>query len=168
MKRLNFKRVIFLCLALLIGVYTYQNFYPKEFTAHVEKVLDGDTIIVDGMRIRLAGIDAPELDQHSFDKKPIGLWSREYLRKYIENKKVTILWKRRGKYGRIIGEVFYQNKSVNELLLINGMALSYFDYKSFYSSMEFDARLKRVGIFKTFGFYKPSFFRKKKRSKKER
>ena len=33
------------------------------------KVIDGDTIIIDKKKIRLLGIDAPEIDQHC--KKPV-------------------------------------------------------------------------------------------------
>ena len=51
-----------------------------------KKVLDGDTIVVNNQKIRLFGIDAPELDQKSSDGITIGKKATQYLRSRIEGK----------------------------------------------------------------------------------
>ncbi len=85
------------------------------FTGVVERVIDGDTICVkvkggdlkletiekDGLaRVRLAEIDAPEL------KEPSGPESKQALSDMILHRTVTVQWKHRGKYRRIIGRVY--------------------------------------------------------------
>lgn len=161
--------VIFLCLQAPFLFIQNEGLYEKSFTGIVEKVLDGDTVIVNGEKIRLYGIDAPEKDQKSFGGEPIGEWSRDYLKKLILNKKVKISYKERGVYGRIIG-IIYENGSINEKMLQGGMAI-YYDYSKnrIYQSLSYTARLQKRGIFNTGGFYRPSYYRykaKKKATKK--
>ncbi len=134
-----------------------------EFEGVCREVLDGDTITVNGKRIRLKGIDAPEKDQLSYDKKKIGKWSKLYLEKLILNKKVKIRYREKGKYGRIIGDVILDGW-VNAKMIKAGMAVYYsfkrdFDLKAY----EYQAKLLRKGIFGTLGFDRPSYYRWKRR-----
>ena len=67
-------------------------------------VADGDTITVaDSARVirkvRLAGIDAPE------KKQPYGTQAREHLVSLVFGKAVIVLWHKRDRYGRLVGEV---------------------------------------------------------------
>ncbi|MCO4756160.1 MAG: hypothetical protein KC478_16885, partial [Bacteriovoracaceae bacterium] len=65
----------------------------KRIKARCERVIDGDTVEViynnRPLKIRLAFIDAPELAQLSFDRKPIGTWSKLFLQKHCFKKKVV-------------------------------------------------------------------------------
>ena len=47
------------------------------------RVIDGDTIDVDGRRHRLHGIDAPEMHQTCADGFPAGIEATKYLRQLI-------------------------------------------------------------------------------------
>ena len=115
------------------------------FTGQVERVIDGDTIIVrallpslrchcvdDGTssncasrcavqlhRIRLAEIDAPEL------KEPGGLESKQALSDMILHRQVSITWTHRGRYRRIIGQVYVDGLSINRELVELGWAEVY-------------------------------------------
>jgi len=99
------------------------------FTGRVERVIDGDTIIVSASlpscpsvqlhRIRLAEIDAPEL------KAPGGQESKQALEDMILRKTVTVEWKHRGKYRRIIGMVFLGEEYINHVLLTGAWAIRY-------------------------------------------
>ena len=104
------------------------------FTGRVERVIDGDTICVkveggdlkleaiekDGFaRVRLAEIDAPEL------KNPGGQESKQALENMILHKTVTVEWKHRGKYRRIIGMVFLGEEYINHVLLTGAWAIRY-------------------------------------------
>ena len=74
-------------------------------------VVDGDTIKgnVDSKRItiRLVEIDAPEMDQ------PFGVESKRFLKKLIENKKVTLIAEGKARYGRMLGELLVNKDNIN-------------------------------------------------------
>jgi len=69
------------------------------FSGTVEKVHDGDTVTVEGVRVRLFGIDAPELSQ------PGGRQSRDYLASLALGRVVRIERRDTDAYGRLVGVV---------------------------------------------------------------
>jgi len=91
------------------------------FTGKVSNIHDGDTITIDtdfrdfGTIIRFTGINAPEL------KNPGGLESKAWLENQIrigEEVYIKVNPKQRvGKFGRILGEVFANGVSINDLSL---------------------------------------------------
>ncbi len=108
------------------------------FTGRVERVIDGDTIIIrvasastiptnranplacDSLqRVRLAEIDAPEL------KEPGGQESKQALSNMILHRQVSITWTHRGRYRRIIGQVHLDRRSINRELIAHGWAGPY-------------------------------------------
>ena len=105
-----------------------------EYKAYVQKVYDGDTITVDidlGFGIilkkqvlRLIGIDAPEL--RGLEREE-GIKARDELRGRILYKNVLIRTKKdkKGKYGRWLAVIFYDEKNINEWLLRRGFAKPY-------------------------------------------
>ena len=67
----------------------------------VTEVQDGDTLTLDGThRVRLVGIDAPELSQD------YGGQSRAALRALVEGHAVSITYSETDRYGRLLGQVF--------------------------------------------------------------
>src|SRR5574344_322043 len=103
--------------------------YSAEITAKIVKIIDGDTIKVEEVSgdfkgnfvVRLYGIDAPEKDQE------FGLESKEELLKIL-NKVAVIKFASTDRYGRLIGEVFVGENSVNLSMLKNGFAWYFSDY----------------------------------------
>ena len=105
-----------------------------EYRAFVRRVYDGDTITVDidlgfdvlmkNQKIRLLGINAPEIRG---ENRQDGLVSRDFLREKISGKWVVLKTKKdkKGKYGRWLGEVFLEEKNINDLMLSEGMAKKY-------------------------------------------
>ena len=59
-------------------------------------VVDGDTIRLDGARVRLWGIDAPEMSTQE------GVAAKEYLQEYLAGKNVVCYPKSTDKYGRTV------------------------------------------------------------------
>ena len=111
-------------------------------TARSEKIYDGDTIgaVVDGRfeKIRLLGIDAPEMDQRPWGKK-----SRECLRALISaaGSKVFLEYDidRRDKYGRILAYAWTQDgKMLNEEMMEKGCAVLF----TFPPNVKYAARLR--------------------------
>lgn len=117
-------------------------------------ITDGDTIIVsDGIqshRIRLNGIDAPELSQ------PAGKEAREALRRVIENQPVIVIWSKRDRYGRVIGTVTFGAADLGITMLYQGWAWYFKQYESdipeiervLYQEAETSARDRKVGLWK--------------------
>jgi endonuclease YncB( thermonuclease family) len=104
---------------ILYGYLTNNN------NAYVYFVYDGDTFFIDAEKgddkIRLARVDAPELDGPDRMK---GLKSRWALQDLIEGKEIEYLSKKRGYYGRIIAEVYVQDTiNVSDWLVRNGYAV---------------------------------------------
>jgi endonuclease YncB( thermonuclease family) len=89
-------------------------------------VHDGDTVTlqlgIDIKKIRLAGIDAPEL------KQPYGIESRDALRQDVLNQQVTVLTIKSDKYGRSVGKVLLEGEDVNLKQVSRGLAWVYTDY----------------------------------------
>ena len=75
-------------------------------------------------KIRLLGINAPEIRG---ENRQAGLVSRDFLREKISGKWVVLKTKKdkKGKYGRWLGEVFLEEKNINDLMLSEGMAKKY-------------------------------------------
>lgn len=105
-----------------------------EYRALVRKVYDGDTITVDidlgfgivlnAQKIRLIGINTPEVRGAEREE---GLRSRDALRQKIGNKwiKVKTQKDKKGKYGRWLGEIWFEDKCINDWLLSEGLAMVY-------------------------------------------
>ena len=119
-------------LFLLLGVNIY-DVHADTYKAHVTGVYDGDTITADinvglnivliGEKLRLFGIDAPEVRGSS---RPEGLKSRDWLRRLILNRDIyikTLPKDKKGKYGRYIVTVYYKNVNVNEAMVKVGFAV---------------------------------------------
>ena len=157
-------RVIILCFPLIFLFVVDSFSIEKKITGVCSEVVDGDTIKVDGQVIRLAGIDAPELSQKSLDGFQIGEMSKRYLMERIVHKKVTVLYRKRGKYGRILGWVYFLGHNINEEMVRKGMALSYqIETSHSIRALEMISRFRRKGIFGTDGFMYPYYYRKESR-----
>ena len=86
----------------------------------VDAVHDGDTVTLKygsgQMKVRLAGIDAPELSQ------PYGVESRAALRESVLGKQVQVETLRNDRYGRIVGKVLLEGVDINLKQILSGMA----------------------------------------------
>lgn len=113
----------------------------------VIKVHDGDTITVfyqlQPVRIRLWGIDAPELKQED------GTESASALRKLIFGKKILIEPKDKDRYGRLVAVIYvYDTLNVNKWLVKEGWAWVYRRYNKDpkWLELEQQAREMRLGL----------------------
>jgi micrococcal nuclease len=106
----------------------------------ITKVVDGDTIDANidlgfdislTKRIRLAGIDSPESRTTNLKEKALGLETKEWLKKTLEDAKDILIKTEKPdsteKYGRIIGHLFIndQETSLNNQMIDEGYALAY-------------------------------------------
>jgi endonuclease YncB( thermonuclease family) len=119
----------------------------KTLKGRVVSVADGDTITIIGdentqYKIRLNAIDAPEKSQ-DFGQK-----SKQQLSNYVFGKDVTVKWKSKDKYGRVLGTVFVGNTDINLQMVRDGFAHHYkrFDNSPAYAAAETEARQNRRGL----------------------
>lgn len=121
------------CISGLIGLFLLffsVSAFPAEFDVTVTGVTDGDTVRVlietaEGKReekVRLHQIDAPERAQ------PFGNTSRQYLAELVHQRNVTLQTDGRDRYGRVIGTLLLDDKSINAEMVRAGYAWAYRAY----------------------------------------
>ena len=137
----------------------------------VLKVFDGDTIKVTGFdlifKIRLVGIDSPEIGFNGQKSQPFSQKAKQHLAGLVDNKKITIKSYGTGGYNRQLAEVFIGNKNVNIEMVRAGLAEVYkgrrpknFDSRA-YITEESKAKRARKGMWKQRYSYKsPKQWRK--------
>jgi micrococcal nuclease len=102
----TFELIAVICVGLvLIYLFTSRD-------TRVTRVIDGDTFITNkGDRVRLIGVDAPELPTLE------GIKSKMYLDKSIDDKVVILkedeISNNKDKYGRLLRYVYKDKKDVN-------------------------------------------------------
>jgi micrococcal nuclease len=140
----------------------YQSTKPAG-KALVRQIIDGDTIVVQKegdpadqlVRVRLQGIDAPELYQDNEHISVIGIIAKDYIRSLLLNKKIELQFDtiKQDAYGRTIAYVFLDGVDVQQKLLTSGLAYAYREYEvgrlSEYEAYEALARKAKVGIWDT-------------------
>jgi micrococcal nuclease len=124
------------------------------FAEKVAYVIDGDTIIVDNHeRVRLIGINAPEINSKYHRGEFFGKESRKYLKDRLEGKEVVL---KAGtepfdKYGRRLSYVYLPDGAyINEEMVRLGYAETFrafpFPDKEKFLSLEEAARDKQLGM----------------------
>ena len=132
------------------------------------RVVDGDTIIVDKVKYRLHGIDAPEIDQKcELNKKKYecGLKSKDQLKSLTYGKKIKCKQKDIDKYNRIVAVCFADNLNLNKKMVKSGWAIAYRYYSKDYVKDEIFAANNKLGIWEG-SFIKPYIWRKKNKNLK--
>ena len=132
------------------------NFALADFDGTVSKVIDGDTVIVRTIKVRLVGLDAPELSQ------PYGKKSKRFLMERIQGKRVTIQTQGEDRYGRTLGVVFLDGQNINGQLLAEGLAWWSFRWSQDreFGLLELDAKLEKRGLWQSKKPVSPWIFRK--------
>tara|TARA_X000000950_G_scaffold238781_1_gene290994 strand:- start:15 stop:437 length:423 start_codon:yes stop_codon:yes gene_type:complete len=117
-----------------IELYKLKGIYLSK----VVDVYDGDTVTVvlynkgdfEKHKLRLNGIDTPELKpkkdiENREDEIEKAKDAKEFLSNQILNKIVNLNLIGYDKYGRLLGNIIYNNIDINKLMITNGYAKSY-------------------------------------------
>ena len=118
---------------------------------HINSIHDGDTINITThnnkkVKIRLYGIDAPEL------KQPFGEQSQLCLEEMIKNQNISYIPRNKNKstdkYGRTVAVIFKGNTNINLEMVKKGCAWNYMYYnKSLYTIFaQITAKNKKAGL----------------------
>ena len=97
-----------------------KTFKQAEFHVTITKVVDGDTVDVDidlgfstvlkKQRVRLMGIDTPESRTRDLVEKIYGKAAKAHLKKLLSEGDITLVSHDKGKFGRILGELFVHHE----------------------------------------------------------
>ncbi len=148
---------------------------PRHIVAKVERVSDGDTLLTASangtkLRLRLIGIDAPEVPHGDKAGQPYGEEARDYLDHLIGGKTVRVDAYGQDKYKRVLAVVWDDQINVNLLMVAMGYAEVYRGapcqvYCRELEEAEAKARRDRVGMWaQPLGAYEsPAMFRARHR-----
>ena len=146
----RFCRPVAMALVTLVALVAPGLSHAAKFAGVVTLVIDGDTVWVrpdNGLppvRVRLQGIDAPEICQ------PYGKKSRAALADFVRHRRVTVTTTGKDDYDRSLGVIERANDDVNAWMVQRGYAWSY-RFKGDpgpYARQEAQARRARMGLWR--------------------
>lgn len=116
------------------------------FSGKVVSIRDGDTITVlqnkQQIKVRLFGIDAPEL------KQPYGKKSKQFLANLIAGEVVEVEENGKDRYKRTIGTVYLGGTDINAKMVANGYAWAYRKFSKKYTAQESKAKSQGLGLWR--------------------
>lgn len=115
------------------------------------KVVDGDTLRIDGIRVRLHGIDAPESRQvcgPSGENWACGHMATLRLQEMTDGQSVTCKGSKQDRYGRKIAVCYVGDVDLNARMVRSGWALAYRRYAKDYVGEEEQARAENRGVWR--------------------
>lgn len=120
---------------------------PPPESGAVTKVIDGDTIIIEGKyKIRLLGIDADEIGEPCYEA------AKTRLEELVLNKEVLLEKDQvnQDQYKRFLRYIFLDNQNINLQLIKEGLVNSLFyepnlKYKEEITEVENEAKINKIG-----------------------
>jgi len=127
-------KIIFFALNSLLISTTFA--YDDVKISKVISVYDGDTIRVNidsfpdiigkNIRIRLKGIDTPEIKGKCQKEIDLAIMARDYLKTTInKSNQIELRNIKRGKYFRIVGDLYLDNTNISELMIKRKLGYKY-------------------------------------------
>lgn len=110
------------------------------------KVVDGDSLIVGSHRVRLHGIDAPELRQTCYldgRRWACGEAARDQLKSLINGQQLTCKVINKDQYDRLLAECQAGSRNINQQMVAMGAAVA---FGNRHRSVEALARSRRLGL----------------------
>jgi endonuclease YncB( thermonuclease family) len=118
--------------------------------AGLGRVIDGDTLDVGQIRVRLEGIDAPELAQACTtaggESWQCGRKAAAFLRSLAQNKDLICDQTGTDKYQRSLAVCYTEGININEAMVRAGFAWAFVRYSTAYVTIEAEARAQKLGI----------------------
>jgi len=144
---------------IILFIFNLSNVNAQEL-----RIIDGDTIHLNGKKIRFSGIDTPELKQKCIKngvKNSCGITAKKLLTKLIGNNNVDCVSEGQDQYNRILAECFVNHQSLSSYLVKSGYAFAYRKYSKKFIDDEDYARTNKLGMW-SMQFEYPWDFRRKK------
>ncbi|QIK78646.1 thermonuclease family protein [Sphingomonas piscis] len=146
--------------ALTITLFLTEPGFAQEIVSGVGKAADGDTLTLGADRIRLFGIDAPELNQtceRSGQRWNCGEEAKVRLASLI-SRGISCSTNGTDDFGRLLARCSLNGVDLNQLMVTSGFAVAFRRYSLDYVSAEEKARAAKRGIWAG-SFQMPSDYR---------
>ena len=152
-------------LVFVVGAAALALYLPaeEERLAGGARIVDGDSLNLDGRSLRLSGIDAPELAQtceRPGGRAPCGREARSALIELIGDDEVVCRLGGADKYRRTLARCSAGGRDLNAGMVEGGMAVAYGGYRA----QESEARRARRGLWAG-PFERPADWRAKRRER---
>ena len=128
---------------LILDLLTYNISFADNL-----RVVDGDTIVLNGEKIRFSGIDTPELKQTCIqdgEEVGCGMTAKVLLVKKIGNNTPECISEGKDAYKRTLAECFVNGKSLSKFLVRSGYAFAYRKYSTKFVKDEEFAKVNKLG-----------------------
>ena len=156
---LNKRKVILvISVSVLVFLFSYIDVKSQDI-----KITDGDTIRINGEKIRFSGIDTPELRQTCLKQGievPCGIEAKQILMDKIADNKIVCIREGKDQYKRSLAECFVNDESLSSYLVKSGYAFAYRRYSKKFIADEDFARTNKIGMW-AMEFDYPWVWRKK-------
>lgn len=126
------------------------------------RVIDGDTLALGAVTVRVHGIDAPERRQTCGGAGrgwPCGDWAREVLEGLIDGRSVTCIAVDTDRHGRMVGRCSAGQDDLAAGMVLAGAALAYRRYSMDHVAAEDTARRAGRGLWQADGVQRPEDWR---------
>ena len=133
-------------------------------------IIDGDTLKINGTKIRLVSVDAPEISQkcktHGHTEN-CGELVKLRLVQVTSNEDTTCYSHGKDYFGRVLAECYINDININKWLLREGLAVYYYnkDFKS-YKILETLAKEEKLGLWDS-EFQNPKEYRKQQKKRRK-
>lgn len=138
-------------LAVLLALFLSPPAFA-DAVAGTARVTDGDSLRIGAVRIRLHGVDAPELDQSCTDAAgrdwACGQWARDRLARLAEGRRVTCEVVEVDAYERLVARCSVGGRDLGAALVAEGAATAYRRYSDRYVAEERAARRAGLGLWR--------------------
>ena len=134
--------VISISILITFLIYSHTN-------AQNVQITDGDTIKINGEKIRFSGIDTPEMKQTCIENgivNPCGVMAKKILVDKISNNEVVCISEGKDRYKRTLAECFVNDESLSSYLVRSGYAFAYRRYSKKFIADEEYAKSNKIGM----------------------
>jgi len=138
------KAILVISVSALVFFFTYTDIKSQDI-----KITDGDTIKINGEKIRFSGIDTPELKQNCIKEgqsNPCGITAKQILIDKIGNNKVICISEGKDQYKRTLAECYVNDESLSSYLVRRGYAFAYRRYSKKFIIDENYAKFNKLGM----------------------
>jgi endonuclease YncB( thermonuclease family) len=141
--------VVSLALAALLACSVSSAAHASDISG-VPRIVDGDTLAIGEVKIRLEGIDAPETDQicldHNAAKWPCGIVARDRLIEHINSRPIDCTPSGHDRFVRTLAVWRLGNENLNAWLVREGWAIAFVRYSAICLNDEEQARRAQRGL----------------------
>ena len=158
------KKFFLMCI-LIVGINCFADIIG------IPKITDGDTIVINDIRIRFTGSDAPEsyffgktqtcLDEDGKEWE-CGKAATKKLKQLINNQTVRCTDEGLDRYGRTLGICFVGDMDLQAEMVKSGMAVAYLRYSDRYEQQQNYAKKVKAGMWAGV-FLEPETWRRENR-----